>query len=69
MTKKTKAAAAAETPASAIGAPTTVLTVTLDQLEHDPIAIDGHEKRLSALAMPNGSSRTPCSNSTSPHWA
>ncbi len=49
MTKKTKAAAAAETPASAIGAPTTVLTVTLDQLEHDPIAIDGHEKRLSAL--------------------
>ena len=49
MTKKTKAAAAAEAPATSLGAPTTVLTVTLDQLEHDPIAIDGHEKRLSAL--------------------
>lgn len=46
MTKKSKAEA--ETPA-ADTTPTTILSVPLDELEHDPIAIKGHEARLTQL--------------------
>jgi len=41
----------AEDAAAAVAdaAPTTILSVPLDSLEHDPVAVEGHEQRLKSL--------------------
>lgn len=49
MSKKTKLVAEDAAAAVADAAPTTILSVPLDSLEHDPVAVEGHEQRLKSL--------------------